>query len=94
MNEQQIQKKIQDYLKKQGCYVVKVISANRAGVPDILACCNGKFYGIEVKTPKGKPSELQLKHLEMINEAGGVGIIARSVEDIKGFIPIHQRIEP
>jgi len=30
---------------------------------------------IEVKAPKGKPSELQLWNIEQINQSGGIGII-------------------
>ena len=83
MTEQQIQKKIITYLEKQGCYVVKVITASKAGVPDLLACCGGQFYGLEVKTPIGRPSKLQLANVAKIVTAGGVAKIARSVDDVK-----------
>ena len=47
----------------------------KSGIPDLLACCNGRFLGIEVKAPHGKPSELQLYNLKKIDEAGGFGIL-------------------
>lgn len=45
------------------------------GIPDILCCCNGRFLGIEVKAPNGKPSDLQIYNLKKIDEAGGVAIL-------------------
>ena len=82
MLEQQIQAKIIKELKKRGCYVVKVITASTSGVPDILACCKGKFYGIEVKRPGNKPSALQIANMGMIVKAGGISFVAYSVEDL------------
>jgi hypothetical protein len=45
------------------------------GVPDILACVNGRFVGIEVKAENGKPTKLQLYHQKLINESGGISFI-------------------
>ena len=61
MTEQRIQKKIVDYLLTQGCYIVKVISASKAGVPDILGCYEGVFFAIEVKTPQTKKNVSKLQ---------------------------------
>ena len=30
-----------------------------AGIPDIIACVDGRFYAFEVKTETGKPTKLQ-----------------------------------
>jgi len=88
MTEQQIQKKITNYLESQGCYVVKVVSATKAGVPDILGCYEGVFFGIEVKTPRtaGNVSKLQEYNLDKIREADGHSIVAWSVEQVEEFI--------
>ena len=86
MKEQQLQAKIIKYLTGKGAYVVKVITASKAGVPDILACLNGVFYGVEVKVGTNKPSALQKHNLLMIQQAGGVGILAYSVEDVAKVI--------
>jgi Holliday junction resolvase len=50
-------------------------SFTKSGIPDILACVNGYFVGIEVKAQNGKPSELQLYNVQKIREAGGFAII-------------------
>ena len=86
MKESDIQKKIQDALRANGAYVFKVITANRSGIPDIIACYKGKFLGIEVKGPKGVVSELQNKNLRMIRASSGYGIIARSVDDVMDLL--------
>ena len=57
-----------------------------SGIPDIICCLDGRFIGIEVKRPGGKVSRLQEITLRKIETAGGVGIVAFSVEDVKQFI--------
>lgn len=88
MKEQQIQKKIINYLESKGCYVVKVISATKAGVPDIIGCYEGVFFGIEVKTPKtaSNVSKLQEYNLDRIREADGHSLVAWTVEQVEEFI--------
>ena len=68
MTEQQIQKKRIDQLTKDGYYVLKLISTNKPGIPDLVAMHPDKgVLFSEVKTPKGRLSKLQefrLKELE------------------------------
>lgn len=47
----------------------------KSGIPDILACVNGYFVGVEVKAQNGKPSELQLYNIRKIREAGGFAVV-------------------
>jgi len=88
MTEQNIQRKIIKWLESEGYYVVKVVNATKAGVPDLLACINGKFIGIEVKTPKTKTnvSPLQAFNLTKIVVCGGHSLVAWSLEQVKEFI--------
>lgn len=87
-SEQQIQKKITTYLESEGFYVVKVVSATKSGVPDILACCEGTFVGIEVKKPetRNNVSRLQEYNLSQIEDSGGLSLVAWNVEMVKDFI--------
>ena len=75
--EKLFENKIKKYLKDRGCWYVKYFANGytKSGIPDILACVNGYFVAIEVKAPKGKPSDLQLWNIEQINQSGGIGII-------------------
>jgi Holliday junction resolvase len=43
----------------------------RAGIPDIVACHNGRFVGIECKAGSNKPTALQERELNRILNAGG-----------------------
>ena len=76
-SEKNFENKIKTYLKSIGAYFIKTHGDrfSKVGTPDILACVNGKFVAVEVKGEKGKPSELQLYHIEQIQKAGGYGII-------------------
>jgi Holliday junction resolvase len=46
-----------------------------SGVPDIVGCLNGRFFGIECKAGNNKPTALQEKNLEAIQAAGGVALV-------------------
>ena len=75
--EKAFENKIKAYLKSIGAYFIKTHGDrfSRVGTPDIIACVNGHFVAVEVKAENGKPSELQIYHIEMINKAGGYGVI-------------------
>ncbi len=55
----------------------------RKGVSDILGIFNGKFLAIEVKSKKGRASLEQISFLSDVNKAGGLGFIAKSIEDVE-----------
>ena len=54
-----------------------------AGIPDIIACIDGRFYAFEVKQPTGKLTRLQEVTLEKIRVAGGAAVMVTSVEEVK-----------
>jgi len=86
MKEQQIQKKIINYLEDMGAYVIKTINSNRSGIPDIICCLDGKFIAIEVKRIGGKTTPLQEYELSKINKAGGKAKVIYSIEALKSFL--------
>ena len=86
MKESEIVKAILKYLKNMPeCFAWKEHGGmyGTAGIPDIIACIGGKFYGFEVKTERGKPTALQEATMRKINAAGGTASVVRSVEDVK-----------
>ena len=86
MLESAIQRRILRELKKRDIFAFKVIAANRNGIPDIIACYQGTFVGIEVKTDIGRVSEVQKLQMYRINCAGGTAFVARSWEDVEKML--------
>jgi Holliday junction resolvase len=67
MTEQKIQSKRIKELEAEGYYVVKLVSTNKNGIPDLVALKPNDVLFVEVKRPNGKLSRLQeyrLKELE------------------------------
>lgn len=81
-SEKQFENKIKSFLQNKGCYFVKYLGCGytRAGVPDLLVCCNGRFIGIEVKAENGKLSSLQQYNIMEIQKAGGIALIVKPSE--------------
>lgn len=61
-----------------------------AGTPDLLACVNGFFVGIEVKFGRGKTSKIQDHRISEIRSAFGV---AEVIRDREGFLLLLSRLE-
>lgn len=80
MRENVFQKHVIDFLKTQNVWYLKYWAGaqyTKQGVPDILACIDGTFHGIELKTDVGKPTKLQLYNIRKIKDAGGQAYILR-----------------
>ena len=84
MKEQDLQKKITEHLESLGCYVIKVIAANKNGCPDLLFSYDGRFMACEVKAPGklSKVTKLQQFHIDLINKTGGKAFAADSLEEV------------
>ena len=66
-----------------------------AGIPDIICCLKGHFFGFEVKTQKGRTTKLQDVMIRKINDAGGTAAVVRSVADVKSVIARYEEsVEP
>ena len=89
MKEVDIVKAIMKYLKTvPGCFCWKEHGGmyGTSGIPDIIACINGHFYGFEVKTENGKPTKLQEATIRKILAAGGTALVVRSVDEVRTVI--------
>lgn len=86
MLEKDIVKAIMKYLKTvPNCFCWKEHGGmyGTAGIPDIIACINGHFYGFEVKTDSGKPTKLQEATIRKILATGGTALVVRSVDEVR-----------
>lgn len=59
----------------------------KSGVPDIVGCYEGRFFGIECKAGKGKVTALQQKNLNEIDANKGIALVVnesnmRNVSDL------------
>ena len=89
MKENDIVKAILKYLKTvPHCFSWKEHGGmyGTAGIPDIIACVNGRFVAAEVKTEIGKTTALQDATIRKINSAGGTAVVVRSVDEVRSII--------
>jgi hypothetical protein len=76
--EKNFENKVKKFLKEKGCWILKYwggAAFTKSGIPDLLVCCKGHFIGVELKAPKGKPSDLQIYNLREIDKSGGYAVL-------------------
>ena len=75
--ESKVKKKVVAVLKQHKAYYFYPVTGGygRSGVPDVIACHDGRFIGIECKAGSNKPTPLQEKNLSDIQAAGGVALV-------------------
>lgn len=86
MKESQLIQNIRKYLATMPeCFFWKEHGGQygTAGIPDIIVCYKGRFYGLEAKVGKNQPTRLQAATIEQIRHAGGVVAVVRSVDEVK-----------
>lgn len=87
--EKIIENEIKQYIKEHGGLAYKIHGGDlyqETGIPDLLVCWEGLFFGIEVKRPGEKPSAIQLAQGARIKRAGGHFIVAYSLQDVKDYL--------
>lgn len=86
MSETKLKESVLKYLRTNLIYCFKVHGSKfmEPGIPDIVACVNGKFLGIELKRPgaKNEQSEQQQIHEANIKTSNGVYLLADSLEEV------------
>lgn len=91
-----IQQQILEYLDLMGIFrwrnntgVARMgsrrVPFGKKGSSDILGVLkpSGRFLAIEVKAPGAQPTIEQIAFLRMVRDAGGVAIVAESIEDVR-----------
>lgn len=79
-------------LEAEGAFVFKVHGSGmmQAGLPDLIGCYRGRFFGVEVKMPGNKPSKIQRHIMRKIADAGGRVCVAYSVQDALDAIVLRR----
>lgn len=82
--EGKVQNDVKRYLKQNRIYHWRFqAQTNLNGIPDILCLYKGFFIGLELKQENGVATGLQLRKIQNINDNGGIGLIVKSVEEVK-----------
>jgi Holliday junction resolvase len=58
----------------------------QAGLPDVIACIDGRFFAFEVKMSAGKITKLQEITLQRINDAKGNAFKVTSLQEVKEIL--------
>lgn len=71
--EVKVKRHVVAQLKALGVYFFYPVTGGygASGVPDIVGCYKGKFFAIECKAGKNKPTALQQKNIDSIAAQGG-----------------------
>jgi Holliday junction resolvase len=75
--EVKVKKKVVAVLKELRVYYFYPVTGGYggSGVPDIVGCHHGKFFGIECKAGRNTPTALQQKNIDAIKATGGVALV-------------------
>lgn len=75
--EGKVKDKVVKQLKALGAYYFFPATGGygKSGVPDVVGCYKGVFFGIECKAKPNKPTILQLKNLHEIDECDGIALV-------------------
>ena len=87
--EAKVKKVVVNELRILGAYYFYPVTGGygRSGVPDIVGCYKGKFFGIECKAGRNTPTPLQQINLDDIEKQKGIALVVNeknmhSVQDI------------
>lgn len=84
--EAKVKKRVVAVLKELGAYYFYPVTGGygQSGVPDIVGCYQGTFFGIECKAGKNKPTALQEKNLRDIAKSGGTALVINedNIDDV------------
>lgn len=83
--EKKVKDKAVKQLKELGAYYFYPVTGGygASGVPDIVGCFRGKFFGIECKAGKNTTTALQDKNLNAIRAQGGAALVVNE-ENVDG----------
>lgn len=88
--ERKVKQAVVKLLKELGCYYFYPVTGGygSSGVPDIIGCYRGYFFGIECKAGKGTTTALQDMNLQAIRDTGGFALVVNesNLEDVTALM--------
>lgn len=82
-NERALVDKMLKWLKSIGAYTIKTSDKFTSGIPDLIICYDKRTIFVEVKTYKGKVSEIQKYTINKIRESGCEAYVCRDLDQLK-----------
>jgi len=87
--EGKVKAQVKKVLDELGAYYFPPATGGygRSGIPDIVGCIDGLFFGIECKAQGGEPTALQQREISRITDAGGIALVIdeTNVGDLKNL---------
>lgn len=85
--EGRVKEKVRKVLKAHSAYYHQPVM-NGMGAPslDFICCHQGRYFGIETKAGKGKPTPRQETTMNQIRSAGGLAFLINEHEGLDALI--------
>jgi len=93
--EKKVKRNVVALLKGMGAYHFFPTTGGygASGVPDIVGCYKGLFFGIECKAGTNKPTPLQTKNLAAITAAGGIALVINETDIAEVTSALNRKTE-
>lgn len=88
MKEKEIERRCCKLAEQRGMIPLKVVSPNRAGVPDRLFVAQHASIWVEFKKEGGKLSPIQKRTIEDFGKLGHAVFVVYSVEEFKKILEL------
>ncbi len=90
--EGKVKEAVKKVLNTYGAYYFMPIGTmySKIGVPDIVGCYKGRFFGIECKAQGNKPTPLQVRELKLIAMSGGYSLVVdeNNIDDVEAVLKL------
>ena len=89
-SEAKVKAAVKKILDTHGVYHFSPVTSGygRAGIPDIVGCCCGRFIAIECKAGRGETTALQERELAFIRAHGGTALVINehNIDELKEYL--------
>ena len=88
--EGKVKNAVKKLLKARGAYFFMPMQNGMGvvGIPDIIACWEGRFLAIETKAPgkRGNTTANQDRQIGLIRKSGGFALVVDDAEQVEDFL--------
>ena len=90
--ESHLQKQCIAAAKKSGAWAIKVKAVGRRGMPDLIVIFPGGVVAfVELKTPTGVLSKLQIVFIRLLKKFGANAYVCASIGEFNAVLQRHHR---